>query len=395
MKTKYPGITYDEKTKTYTAKNNYKEYDPIKGKILYKSRYAYRCPTLSSAREELSRLANEDMPQNGESITLEEIFEEYKRQAAARHFSETTVERTAMQLKSIYRFLPGDTKLSSVNAAAYDSLLSSLRNAGLKESTIRNYSNTLKKLFSLAYRRGYITENFFNKLYSGYLPKSPAKGNGLSERVITRNEFDRLTDCLREPGKNYRGIDVNRTYALLFTLLYVSGLRIGEALALSPADFETLALPPRQDGKVQEESGREVFQVSVRKTLVTVNGKPRVREGTKNRKDRIVPLPTSFYQMFRAYLQYREEEKHPVGERLFDMRYESVKAAFDRCLENAGIRKHTLHDFRHTYISNLVAERLPISDVAYFSGDTESVILHTYVHATEDCRYRLLEVLNR
>ena len=68
---------------------------------------------------------------------------------------------------------------------------------------------------------------------------------------------------------------------------------------------------------------------------------------------------------------------------------------FDRCLANAGIRKHTLHDFRHTYISNLVAERLPISDVAYFSGDTESVILHTYVHATEDCRYRLLEVLNR
>ena len=57
-------------------------------------------------------------------------------------------------------------------------------------------------------------------------------------------------------------------------------------------------------------------------------------------------------------------------------------------------KAHSPHDFRYTYISNLVALVLPVSDVAVFSGDSEQTILQTYIQATEDYRLRLLDQVN-
>ena len=54
-KTKYKNIYYNESTKRYDVKYNFKEYDPITQKNRYKAKWKYNLRTISEAKEELAQ----------------------------------------------------------------------------------------------------------------------------------------------------------------------------------------------------------------------------------------------------------------------------------------------------------------------------------------------------
>ena len=53
-KTKYKNIYYNESTKRYDVKYNFKEYDPITQKNRDKAKWKYNLRTISEAKEELA-----------------------------------------------------------------------------------------------------------------------------------------------------------------------------------------------------------------------------------------------------------------------------------------------------------------------------------------------------
>lgn len=70
-KTKYKNIYYNESTKRYDVKYNFKEYDPITQKNRYKAKWKYNLRTISEAKEELAKLQTGKIIPEDKDITLE------------------------------------------------------------------------------------------------------------------------------------------------------------------------------------------------------------------------------------------------------------------------------------------------------------------------------------
>lgn len=62
-KTKYPNIYYNENTKLYDVKYNYKVYDPLTQKNKYKAKWKYNLSSLAEARENWQNYKREQIRQ--------------------------------------------------------------------------------------------------------------------------------------------------------------------------------------------------------------------------------------------------------------------------------------------------------------------------------------------
>lgn len=169
------------------------------------------------------------------------------------------------------------------------------------------------------------------------------------------------------------------TYRTLFGLLYTTGIRIGEAFALSLRDFH---------------SELDLLYIA---------------EG-KFRKARWVPLHPSTSRMLNKYIEHRlrNNPRRPdsplfINLRSHGLRHCTVYQAFRQLLEKCGIvhRKYTgprIHDLRHTFaVHRLLAwyrdnqdvnARLPA--LATYMGHVNVCSTHIYLRPTAE----LLEQVN-
>ena len=63
--------------------------------------------------------------------------------------------------------------------------------------------------------------------------------------------------------------------------------------------------------------------------------------------------------------------------------------------QRAHINNYSCHDFRHTYISNLIRSGVPLSVVEYVSGDTQETIFKHYSHMFEGDEVLVLDALEK
>lgn len=113
---------------------------------------------------------------------------------------------------------------------------------------------------------------------------------------------------------------------VLIRLLYCTGIRMGEAIALRDTD-------------VHLDEGHLLVKDS------------------KNGKQRIIPIPESLISVCREYLGYRDmlpsgktRSGHFFVKGNGDKCGQSVRAWFKKCLDRAGIPGNArLHDLRHTF----------------------------------------------
>src|SRR5262249_4665290 len=58
-----------------------------------------------------------------------------------------------------------------------------------------------------------------------------------------------------------------------------------------------------------------------------------------------------------------------------------VQRAFTRLLGRLGIARRVVHQLRHSVATALVAEGVPLADVAKYLGDSVDTVVRTYLHA--------------
>ena len=98
---------------------------------------------------------------------------------------------------------------------------------GYSEETLHSINATFRKIINLAYKKKLIKENVLN-IADNIKTKQKEK-----YRVISKEEFDMLDRYFKD-NKFYRlGENNYPKYRLLFNILYYTGLRIGEAIALA------------------------------------------------------------------------------------------------------------------------------------------------------------------
>lgn len=394
-KTKYANIYFNEDTKKYDVKYNFKEYNPISQKNVYRAKWKYNLMTLAEARQELAKMQTGDMPADNKEITLKGIYEAWEREAVANDYSVVTIRNTKEQLRMITQYLPEDTKLKNITEETYNFLISSCREKGYSEETLHNINACFRKLIRLAYRRDYIKVNPLDKIKNKtFKVKVPI--DEFSPKLITKDEFHMIDDYFKNNSFVRLGVDRYKKYRLLFNLLYYSGIRIGEALALTVNDFEVVGYRKKLVTPDLEEAQSEVFQVKINKVLLATDNKT-VRYSTKNYKNRVIPLPVHFQKLFFDYLLYAQSVgvKMDSSDRLFDFGQGNALYMLKKAIKKLEIRDHSLHDFRHTFISNIMALGLSMAEVEQFSGDTQRTIFARYSHPVENSKLNLINAQNK
>lgn len=381
-KTKYPNIYFNESTKKYDVKYNYKEYSPLKGKNVYKAKWIYNCATTNEAKAALATLQSGGYKEDDKDITLNGALELWKAQAHHKGLSSQTILNTEQQLKAISRFLPLDTKLKNITEQVYYRLTSNLKKEYSGE-TVHSLDATFRKLLHTAYKQKLIANNFLHEIDRPSLMKS-------EPRIMKYEEFKKINDYLQSKNKKHKGYNAYPRLRFFYNTLYFTGMRLGECLALTWTDFEEYNYYP------QNERTKENFRLlgtstTDKKHLVGMRinvNKAILNNGEvkqpKNKKNRSIPIPSD---LERAYYGNRNEHRENGGkdtDRVFPYSHSYALARLKDTCKTLGLdTDYNCHTFRHTYISNLIANNIPLPVIEKVSGDTQETIFKRYSHMFE------------
>lgn len=387
-KTKYPNIYLNENTGKYDVKYNFKEYDPQQQKNIYRARWTYNCATISEARTALASLQMSNPKPGSTDITLRNALELWRVKAAAQNYSPVTIHNTEQHLNTISKYLSLDTKLKTLNEEVYYQLFDRLRRE-YSEETVHTLNSTFRKLIHLAYKKGYLSDNFLHKSDNIRTRQKD------SFRILTHAEFEKIDAYLGSRQSNHMGHNAYPKLQFFYSVLYYTGIRLGECLALTWGDFKeslsrsgTEALPPsRAEGA--NTRGRVNMRLQVTKSILRTG---EIKE-PKNLKKRVIPLPPKLEALYR-----REHEKHLAGgganaDRVFTYTPPYCLTRIRDTCKLLELKPCNCHAFRHTYISNLIRNNVPLSVIERVSGDTQQTIFRRYSHMFADDECLVLQAL--
>ena len=278
------------------------------------------------------------------NYTFYDLLKLYKLRAAARGFSPKTVRATESNLRMISQFFNLETKVRKFREEDYKKFLIALRKSDYSRETMYDLNATLRKLINLARKQKLVKFDFSE---TGNIRLN----NSEEYKLISGEDFRKIREYFNERGE--------REFEFLFLLLYYTGIRIGEALALRREDFKIY--PRERDGRILVNKSY-LYEFKL------------IKE-PKNKKNRVVPIPRAVAKLFQETF-----EKTPVGERIFQFSPNAANLALKRAAKVKGVPEFHCHSFRHTYISNLARKRVPLPVISSVSGDTQKTVLSRYSH---------------
>lgn len=197
---------------------------------------------------------------------------------------------------------------------------------------------------------------------------SIGKKNADSMKFWTKEEFDRFVD----------GIKDNQTSSLMFQLLFWTGIRVGELLALTLDDFDFTR-----------------NSVSINKSFTIYQGEDLIQLPKTPKSKRIIfihqGLCTSVQQYVENLYDYRTDD------RLFPFRKLYLYKEMTRGCATTKVKKIRIHDLRHSHVSLLIelgfsplviAERLGHENIQ----TTLNTYAHLYPNKQEEVSLKLQEI---
>ncbi len=142
---------------------------------------------------------------------------------------------------------------------------------------------------------------------------------------------------------------------VMFSLLFWTGIRSGELLALTPADFDF-----------------EHCTVSISKNYARQHGKDLILEPKTPKSHRVIPIPSTLAALVRQYLTtlygISDENRIFAGNTKHLLLHEMKRGC-----AASGIKRIRIHDLRQQYLTTLYG----ISDEnRIFAGNTKHLLLH-------------------
>ena len=214
-----------------------------------------------------------------------------------------------------------------------------------------------------------------------YLSQVFKKAN--AQRIISDNLLE-IVEIKKYRSKHKKGLTIteqekflnaldNSPYSLLLRLMLATGLRIGEALALtkSDVDFENCKLTVNKD--VIFDKGERIVQDT-----------PKTEAG-----NRTIPIPKEICR----------ELKKIKTEILFPCTYNAAKKALEKIAKGLDI-KMTLHTLRHTYATRLEEAGIPPKLKQYLLGHaslemTQNTYTDTQMHYVDSMSDKVRIVFER
>lgn len=212
--------------------------------------------------------------------------------------------------------------------------------------------------------------NFSVKYYG--LPSNPAakcgsmgKKNADTMKFWTKEEFLRFEECISDklPSK------------VIFNLLYWTGVRSGELLALTLNDFDF-----------------DENTISITKTYTRLDGQDIINEPKTPKSKRTIAVPRSIMKLVQDYSEQLPE--YEPGERLFPYTKFYLAHEMQRGCRKSDVQRIRIHDIRHSHASLLIELGYsPLLIAERLGHENIETTLQTYSHLYPNKQGELAEQL--
>ncbi len=260
-------------------------------------------------------------------ISKESLINNYKRELVIRGYSERTIKAYTQMLSRYLEFTISRRNLGREEKVRY--FLESFED---KEAS-REMAFAALKFFYHDYLRMPLEVFSLRRKRSRSLPA-----------VLTPTEVVKLLDAVN-----------NRKHRLMLALLYGSGLRVGELVALNIGDLDL------EYGRIHVKRG-------------------------KGAKDRYVVLPHTLIPELSSIIGERNG-KDPLFTTRSGRRYQirSVQAAFEKAKGHVGIRKKaSCHTLRHSFATHLLERGTDVRVIQSQLGHSNLKTTMMYTHMTDE-----------
>lgn len=161
----------------------------------------------------------------------------------------------------------------------------------------------------------------------------------------------------------------NTTYQVLFSLLFWTGMRIGEARALTKKDIG--------DGEIH-----------INKNIVRIKGGDVLQNTPKSPNSiRTVEIHPRLNEMLHDYCGRIYDD----GARLFPMSDNTIRYAFHTACRKAGVGPVRIHDIRHSHVAMLIRMGYYPKAIAERIGDTPETVMSVYSHIFKEDKRKMAD----
>ena len=305
----------------------------------------------------LQKHANVDM-------TFESFIERYEADIRPRLKLNTWLTKENIIRKKILPYFK-DRKLSEITAADVIEWQNEIRR--LKDKKGRLYSETYLKTIhnqlSAIFNHGV-------RFYGLQMNPARAAGNmGKEERgemlFWTKEEYLRFAEEMMDKTISY----------FAFEMLYWTGIRVGELLALTPADFDF-----------------EKSTVSITKSYQRLKGQDVITSPKTKKSVRVIDMPQFLCEEMQDYVG-RFYQVEPDS-RIFPVSKSYLNHEMERGCKASGVKKIRIHDLRHSHVSLLIDLGFSALAIADRVGHESVDITYRYAHLFPSVQKEMAKKLN-
>lgn len=294
-------------------------------------------------------------------ITLNELWLDYEKDQSVRLKANTMANKRFQIQKILSRF--GEMPITEITPRSIRDWQTDLINAGYAPTYLKAIQAQFSALINYGIRFHGIVENPILKAGSMGSRKTAEEMS-----YWTPEEFTRFIREVADKPASYYG----------FYTLFWTGIRLGELLALTPADFDF-----------------EKRTLRINKSYQRINGRDVITTPKTKKSIRTIPLPKFYCDKMQQYLSgiYGLDP----DDRIFSYTKHFYEHEIRRGVKKSGVKRIRIHDLRHSHASLLIS-RLGASPqlVADRLGhENIQTTLNIYSHLYDDQPRQLADSLDK
>lgn len=279
------------------------------------------------------------------NMTLKVFMEQYFQDKANELKKRTMRNKRYMMEQHIIPYF-GDMKMTDITPAQIIAWQNEMYSKNFSESYLRMIQNQLTALFTHATKIYDLQKNPCKKV------KRMGKDDKRSLNFWTIEEYQKFIDS----------IDKDDKYFIMFEILFWTGMREGEMLALTKSDIDF-----------------ENNQISITKTYYRADGRDIITEPKTEQSVRIVEIPNFLKIEIKEWCD--RQYGLPDDVRLFPVVGKAVQNKMKRNAEKAGVKRIRVHDLRHSHTAYLINKNVePLLIKERLGHKDIRITLNTYGH---------------
>ena len=278
---------------------------------------------------------------------------------------ETRLREHTMRTKKYIvelKILPyfGNKRVNDITAADIRQWQNGLIKMGYSPTYLKTINNQLSAIFNYAVR--------YYDLKSNPCAKAGSMGKSKAEEMDfwTGEEFRKFIDSVMNKRLSY----------MAFMILYWTGMRLGELLALNPKDVDL-----------------EKRTISITKSYQRLGKKDVITPPKTSKSKRVITIPEFLAADIKDYMDSLYDLQE--DDRLFPITKYYLEHEMQRGIKESGVKRIRVHDLRHSHASMLIELGFSPLEIANRLGHEKvETTLNTYAHLYPNKQTKLAERLD-